>query len=129
MVAMHEERPERTILLVYYSPDACRRLEEALIGLDLEAYFVNGRSPEAVEELRRNPAKVVVIDHSAGDVSITQAVRRVGQVLPTSLVITTSPLGNVVELYRAGHRVGAAESLDAVIGKCARHVGANLNKE
>ncbi len=108
---------EATVLLVYYSPEAHQRLEAVLSGMDVRAYPVNGRSPDAIESLRSHPAKVVVIDRGVQDVSVTQAVRRLGQVLPSSVVIAAVPDSLSVELYKGGRRMGLEASLEAALMK------------
>ena len=108
----------RRVLLVYYSPEARQRLEAALQGQPLlEGYPIDGRAPEAIDAVRKHPAEVVVIDYGADDVSVSQAVRQVGQVLPRSLVVAVYPGRDRVGVYRGGHRIGAAESLEAALSR------------
>ena len=125
MTASFEYAADAGVLLVYYSRDARRELEAALGNMRLEAYPVDGRAPDATAQLKRHPAGVIVIDHAARDVSVAQAVRRVGQLLPTSLVITASSACEPVELYRAGHLIGEEDSLEEALRKHAEYVGQN----
>ncbi len=110
----------RRVLLVYYSPEARQRMQAALHGQSLlEVYPIDGRSPEATDAVGKHPAEVVVIDYGADDLSVSQAVRQVGQVLPRSLVVAVYPGRNRVDVYRGGHRIGAAESLEAALSRYA----------
>lgn len=103
------------ILLVYYSGSGRERIEAILRDQRLEVYLIDGRAADAADMLRDHPAKVVVMDHNADDISVGQAVRQVGQILPLSLVIAVHPGRSEVDMYWAGHRIGVAESLEAAI--------------
>ncbi|GEM_PF-5819239 len=106
----------KRVLVVYYSPEGQKRLESFLQALPgVEVFFVNGRVAEAVEAIGKHPAEVVVIDQGAEDISVGQAVRQVGQVLPRSLVVTVQPLGQKVHVYRGGHLIGVAEDLGSAL--------------
>ena len=105
---MIKESSNNAILLLYYSLAARERLEAELLGRDLEIYSIDGRTPDASERVRNHPARVVIIDHGANDVSITQAIRQVGQILPHSLVVTVYLDRQSVEMYRNGHRLAWA---------------------
>lgn len=115
MTAQHEERRRPKALLVHYSPEARRWMATVLEGKGFETYSVDGRAPDAMAQLQAHSAHVVVMDGGARDVSVTQAVRRVCQVLPSSLVITLLEASQPVDLYVAGRRIGREESLEAAI--------------
>lgn len=102
----------RTALLVYYSRLSRKRLERRLQTQGIDVYPVSGRAPDAAEIVRKNPADVVVIDMDAADISITQAARRVSQILPESLVFTSSTNHQRVGVYRKGRHIGAADFED-----------------
>ncbi len=104
--------PNRKVLLVYYSPDARRRLEEVIRAQHLEVYSINGRASDALNKARKHTARVVIMDHSADDVSITQAIRQIGQVLPNSAVFTVSPGREAVDIYRKGHRIATVANVE-----------------
>lgn len=125
MKASSDYDADAGVLLVYYSRDAHRQLEAAIVSMRVEAFPVDGRAPDAMEQLRRHPARVIVIDRAARDVSVAQAVRRVGQLLPTSLVITALSAREPVKLYRAGHRIGGEDSLEIALTKNTEYVGQN----
>jgi AmiR/NasT family two-component response regulator len=99
-------------VLVYYSPAGRDRLEAVLDGQDIRVYPVAGRAPHAVEEIRRHPAEMVVVDADTDDISLNQAVHQLGRLLPMSLVFVVSPGREAADVYRGGHRVGVAESSD-----------------
>lgn len=109
----------RNILLVFYSSGARCRLETTLLAWQLEVYAIDGWASSAVAELKEHPAEMVILDHGHQDVSLTQAVRRVGQVLPGTLVVLTSPDSTSVKLFRGGHPVGSAMSLETALGMYA----------
>jgi DNA-binding NtrC family response regulator len=108
-------------LLVYYSHDARDYLEAALLQQHLEVHSVDGRAPTAVAAIREHSAEAIVLDCSASDVSVSQAVRQIGQIFPAIPVLTMRPEVELVDVYRAGHRVGTAESLEWALQFFASH--------
>ncbi len=115
MAADEGQGASRRGLLVYYSASACQSLEVALRRWCREVFALDGRASDAADLLRRHPAEVVVIEQGAGDVSINQAVRQVGMMLPGSLVLTVPPDGQEVQVYLGGRRIAVAPSLDAAL--------------
>ncbi len=106
-----------SVILIHYSQDSRRLLEARLRRLGLSIHLVDGRAPDALLSVRTLPDKaVVVIDRSAQDISLSQAVRQVSQVLPQSLVLTASPQGGRVDVYWNGQRVRQEESLEEALG-------------
>ncbi|MBI4298542.1 MAG: hypothetical protein HY666_02140 [Chloroflexi bacterium] len=103
------------VLLVYYSSEVKEQLERGLQRLHLKIHSIDGRAPDASELIRTNPSEVVIMDQAADDVSVTQAVRQIGQILPDSMVITMYPGREMVEIYRRGHRIGTAERLETAL--------------
>ncbi len=55
------------------------------------------------------------MDHGADDISISQAVRQVGQILPQSVLVTVYPDREAIDLYRSGHGIGMAQSLEVAL--------------
>ncbi len=108
----------RTALLVYYSRHSRKRLERRLQSQGIEVYPVSGRAPDAAETVRKNPANVVVIDMDAADISISQAVRQVSQILPQSLIFTLGANHQKVGVYRKGRRIGAVD-VDEILPSAA----------
>lgn len=125
MAGTSKAAPKSPVLLVYYSPDARQRIEEMLRSQRLEVYRIDGRAADAVDTVRCHPAEVVVMDYGAGDVSVGQAVRQVGQILPRSLVVAVHPSRAGVDIYRGGHRIGVAESLETALRQFAFHKDPN----
>ena len=115
----------KTAIVLYYSPASREHLEAILRSHGVEVYPIAGRAPHALEEIRRHPAKVVVIDCEPHDISISQAVRQVGRTLPDSLILTACAGRREVEVYRAGRREAAVESLDAALELYAGETEAN----
>ena len=105
------------VLLVYYSPASRRRLESALHAQHLEVYAVDARAPNAVDAILKHPAEVVVMDAGADDISVSLALRQLGQMMPRRLVITAHPGREKVDLYRDGRRVGVERNLELAIGR------------
>ena len=95
-----------TAVLVYYSRLSRDRLQHMLRSQGIEVYLISGRAPDATETARRHPADVVVIDKDAADISITQAVRQITQILPWSLIFTAAANRPTAEVYRKGRRIG-----------------------
>ena len=95
-----------TALLVYYSELSRDRLERLLWNQGIEVYLISGRAPVAAESARRHPADVVVIDKDATDISVTQAVRQMAQILPRSLIFTAGANRPTAEVYRKGRCIG-----------------------
>jgi hypothetical protein len=115
MAADEGQGASRRGLLVYYSASARQCLETALRRWCREVFALDGRASDATDSLRSHPAEVVVIDQGAGDVSINQAVRQVGMILPGSLVLTVAQDGQEVQVYLGGRRIAVAPSLDAAL--------------
>ncbi len=112
-------------IVLYYSPASRDHLETILRNHGVEVYPIAGRAPHALEEIRRHPAKVVVIDCEPHDISISQAVRQVGRTLPDSLILTACAGRREVEVHRAGRREAAVESLEAALEMYADVTKAN----
>ena len=74
------------VLLVYYGRETLkvRCLEGYLRAQSMVVFRINGRAPDAVEQVGTHPADAVV------------AVRQLGYILPASLLITTSPYRKMV---------------------------------
>ena len=96
-------------LLVYYSPRSRDRLEAMLRSQGAEVYAVSGRALDATEQVRRHPEHLAVIDKDVTDISVSQAVRRMGQILPSTLVFAVGSDRQVVEVYLNGRQVGAID--------------------
>ena len=95
-----------TALLVFYSRFSRNRLEHSLRSQGIEVYLISGRAPDATEIIRRHPADVVVIDKDVADISVTQAVRHIAQILPRKPILTASANHQRAEIYRKGRHVG-----------------------
>ena len=80
----------------------------------LRLHPVEGRAGRAVEEIQRHPEEVVVIDSDATDISINQAVRQIGRLLPNSLVFTVHPQRKIATVYQTGRRVGEVNGTNIV---------------
>ena len=115
MTTMSKKTSFRQILLVYYSPDAQQRLEATLLAQHFEVYSIDGRAPDAIAAVREHPAGVVVIDRSAKDVSVTQAVRQIGQILMGCLVVTMYPGHPMVDIYQSGRRISVKVDLETAL--------------
>ena len=105
----------RTAIVLYYSPAGRDHLETVLRGQGVGAYSIAGRAPHALEEIRRHPAKVVIVDRDPDDISVRQAVRQVGRALPDSLVVMAGIGRPSAEVYREGRQVGVEESVEAAL--------------
>ena len=101
----------KSAIVLYYSPAGRDYLETVLRDRGFEVYPIAGRAPHALEEIRRHPAKVVVIDCDPHDISISQAVRQVGRTLPDSLILTAGAGRPTADVYQSGRQVAVAESL------------------
>ncbi len=95
-----------TALLVFYSRLSRDRLERILRSQGIEVYPISGRAPDATETVRRHPADVVVIDKDVADISVTQAVRHIAQILPRRPIFTASTNNQKAEVFRKGRRIG-----------------------
>ena len=95
-----------TALLVYYSRLSRNRMVDMLGSQGIEVYPIAGRLPNATETVRKHPEDVVVIDRDAADISVTQAVRQIAQILPWSLIFTAGTNNQKAEVYRQGRRIG-----------------------
>ena len=113
-----------TALLVFYSTHNRDRLESILRNQGIELYLISGRLPDATETVRRHPADLVVIDKDVADISVTQAVRHIAQILPHSPIFTASANHQRAEVYRKGRHVGTV-SLGEILHFAA---GAELNQ-
>ena len=96
----------RPTLLVYYSTRSRDRLEAMLRSQCAEVYAVSGRAHDAAGRVRRHPVDLAVIDKDVGDISVSQAARWMGQILPSVLVFAVGRDRQGVEVYRNGRRVG-----------------------
>ena len=101
------------VLLVYYGRERLDCLEGYLRAQSLVVFGVNGRAPDALEQVATHPADAVVIVNEQDGASFAPAVRQIGQILPKSLLITTSPYRKAVGLYQGQSRVGQSNSLGA----------------
>jgi len=95
-----------TLLLIYYSRLNRDGLADMLRSQGIEVYPIWGRLPNATEIVRKHPARVVVIDRDSADISVTQAVRQIAQILPCSLIFTAAINNQKAEVYRKGRRIG-----------------------
>ena len=93
-------------LLVYDSRLSRDRLECMLRNQRIEVFVISGRAPDATETARSLPADMVVIDKDTADISVTQAVRHIAQILPRRLIFTAAANQPRAEVYRKGRRVG-----------------------
>lgn len=96
-------------IIVYYSKHCRDRLETVLVNQGIEVNSISGRSPNATNTLRLHPAELVVIDKDSADISVTQAVRRIAQISPTSWIITAGASNPKSEVYRNGSRIGVVD--------------------
>ena len=94
-------------ILVYYSRVSRDWLKRMLRSHGIEVYPISGRAPNATETVRKYPANVVVIDRDVADISVTQAVRQIAQILPQSLIFTATTNDQRAEVYRNGRRIGS----------------------
>lgn len=108
MTIEHVKR-NRSVLLVYYSTRSRDRLEAMLRSQGAEVYAVSGRDLDAADRVRRHPEEVAVIDKNVTDISVSQAARRLGQILPSTLVFAVGIDRQVVDVYKGGRRVGAID--------------------
>ena len=95
-----------TALLVFYSQVSRDRLERILRAQGFEVYLISGKAPDATETVRRHPADVVVIDGDVADISVTQAVRHIAQILPCRPIFTASTNNQKAGVFRNGRRIG-----------------------
>ncbi|PKB79546.1 MAG: hypothetical protein BZY88_12640 [SAR202 cluster bacterium Io17-Chloro-G9] len=94
-------------ILVYYSMVSRNCLKRMLRSHGIEVYPISGRAPNATETVRKYPTNVVVIDRDVADISVTQAVRQIAQILPQSLIFTATANDQRAEVYRNGRRIGS----------------------
>ena len=59
--------------------------------------------------IQQHPSTFVVIDSNSRDISINQAVRQVGRLLPRSLVFTVDQR-SIATVYQAGRLLGQVEN-------------------
>ena len=109
----------KQVLLVYYSPEARKRLEAVICAQHLEVYSIDGRAADSPAKARNYSAAIVVIDHGADDVIVAQAVRQLGQIQPNSVVVAVYPHRSEVTLYQKGHRTNVLENLETALRKHA----------
>ncbi|GEM_PF-6749238 len=108
-----------TALLVFYGPDARARLETQLKRFGMAVWAIDGRGPQAVEEIKGRNAHLIIVDGSATELSPSQAARQIGHALPHSLVLAVGPAGEA-SVYQGGHPTGQVQPLDAAIAALLR---------
>ena len=109
-MTIESAKRSRSVLLVYYSTRSRDRLEVMLRSQGAEVYAVSGRAPDATEQVRRHPEDLAVIDKDVTDISVSQAARRMGQILPATLVFAVGSGRQVVEVYKNGRQIGVIDS-------------------
>ena len=113
MPALPELDLSKSAMVVYYGPASRDHLEAIIRNLGVEVYAIAGRAPHALEEIRKHPVKVVVIDSEPQDISISLAIRQIGRTLPDSLIITARADRPTAEIYQGGRQIAVAENLEA----------------
>ena len=101
------------VLMVYYSARGRCCLEDLLRRQGLSPHPVEGRADDAVATIERQPASVVVIDSNSRDISVSQALRQVGRMLPEGLVFAVDCDRPTANVYRGG-RWMAEVGLDSI---------------
>jgi len=109
-MTIKDAKRNRSVLLVYYSARSRDRLETMLRSQGAEVYAVPGRALDAAERVRRHPKDLAVVDKDVTDISVSQATRRVGQILPSTLVFAVGGDRQTVEVYKNGRQIGAIGS-------------------
>ena len=109
MMSIEDFKRDRSVLLVYYSTRSRDRLEAMLRSQGAEVCAIFGRELDAAERVRTHPEDVIVIDKDVTDISVSQAARRMGQILPSTLVFAVGSDLQVVEVYKRGRRVGTID--------------------
>ena len=119
------------VLLVYYGRETLDCLEGYLRAQSMVVFRVNGRAPDAPEQVAAYRADAVVIVNDQDEASVAHAARQIGQILPKSLLMTTSPYRKAVDLYQGQSRVGQAKSLGASLAmyRCLYKVNLHANQE
>ena len=92
---------------MYYSKVSRDRLKRMLGSHGIEVSPISGRAPNATETLRKYPANLVIVDRDVADISVTQAVRQIVQILPQSLIFTATAKDQTADVYRNGRRIGS----------------------
>ena len=110
------------MLVVYYSPAARGYLKTLVGDQDIQVQYVAGREADAVALIQQHPAKLVVIDSDSRDISINQAVRQIGRLLPHSLVFTVHQRSKAT-VYQAGRQVGQVKN------SCIAHFANTFEEE
>ena len=116
---------------MYYGRETRACLEGYLRAQSMVVFRINGRAPDAPEQVATHPADAVVLVNDQGEASVAQAVRQIGQILPKSLLMTTSPSRKAVDLYQGRSRVGWAKSLGASLAmyRCLYKVNLHAYQE
>ena len=109
-IKIEDAKRDRSVLLVYYSARSRNRLEAMLRSQGADVYSVSGRALDAAERVRRHPKDLAVVDKDVTDISVSQATRRVGQILPSTLVFAVGSDRQTVEVYKNGRQIGAIDS-------------------
>ena len=119
------------VLLVYYGRETIDCMEGYLRAQSMMVFRINGRAPDALKQVATHPADAVVIVNEQDGASFAPAVRQIGQILPKSLLMTTSPYRKAVDLYQSRSRVGQAKSLGASLAmyRCLYKVNLHANQE
>ena len=105
----HHANSDKSTLVVYYGPAALRYLETLLGDQGLQVRYVAGREADAVALIQQHPAKLVVLDGASPDISINQATRQIGRLLPNSLVFKVQRWSKAA-VFMGGHQVGQVEN-------------------
>ena len=116
---------------MHYGRETIDCMEGYLRAQSLVVFRINGRAPDAREQVATHPADAVVIVNEQDGASVAPAVRQIGQILPESLLMTTSPYRKAVDLYQGQSRVGGAKSLGAGLAmyRCLYEVSLHANQE
>ena len=117
------------VLLVYDGPGTLNCLKGYLRAQSMEVFCVDGRAPDAAAQVMKHAADAVVMIYDQDESRIVQAVRQLGQILPTSLLLTTSLHNKAVDFYQGQSRVGQAKSLGAALAMYRCIDNANLHAD
>ena len=118
-------------LLVYYGRETIDRMEGYIRAQSMVVFRINGQAPDALEQVATHCADAVVIVNEQDGASFAPAVRQIGQILPKSLLMTTSRYRKAVDLYQGRSRVGQARSLGSSLAmyRCLYNVTLHVNQE
>ncbi len=105
----HHSNSDKSALVVYYDPAARGYLEALVRNQGIQVQCVAGREADATAFIQRHPVKLVVIDSDSPDISINQAVRQIGRLLPYSLVFAVHQRSKAT-VYQAGRLVGQVDN-------------------